>query len=117
MSPDGGDEICVCVAGATVVAVVAGLAVSGTGACGSAACPRRHVRRQTLILDERDVLRLAVLGDHEVLGGQAFDRLAVLVLDEHRLDDQPRGGAEGGLRCLRLRLLLLRHAATERTRR
>jgi hypothetical protein len=68
---------------------------------------RRGLSREPLIFDERDVLRLAVLRDHEIFGGEPFDRLAVLVLDEHRLHDQPRRRAEGRLRCLRLRLLLL----------
>ena len=114
MSPDGGDEICVCVVGATVVAGAAGLAVSGTGACGSATCAGASVG-ETLILDERDVLRLAVLGDDEVLGGEPFDRLAVLVLDEDRLDDQPLGRAERGLRRLCLRLSVAARARPTHT--
>ncbi len=53
--------------------------------------------RQLLELDEADRLRLAVFGDDEVFGGEAFDRLAVLVFHVDRLDDQPRRAAEG--RC------------------
>ena len=43
----------------------------------------------TLEFDERDLLRLAVLGDRKVLGGQTLDGIPVLILDRHRLDDQP----------------------------
>ncbi len=50
---------------------------------------------------ETDGLRHAVFGDREILGGQAFDGIAVLVLDHDGLDDQLRAGVEGGRsRCL-----------------
>ena len=50
--------------------------------------------RETLELDERDRLRLAVFGDDEVLRRQAFDGVAVLVLDRASPHDQPRRAAE-----------------------
>ena len=47
---------------------------------------------QVLKLAEADGLRHAVLGDGEILGGQALDGIAVLVLDSDCLDDQLRVG-------------------------
>ena len=69
---------------------------------------RRRAGRafESLKFDERDFLRLPVFGDDEVLGGEALDRLAVLVLDTHRLHDEPRGRAKRRLRDGLLRLLL-----------
>ena len=56
--------------------------------------PRARLAGQPLVLDERDVLRLAVLGDHEVLGGQPFDGTPGGVLHGDVLHDEPRAGAE-----------------------
>ncbi len=87
----------------------------GGGSAGAAVRPlpppvlRAAAALHALELDERDVLRLAVLGDAEVFRGQPFDDLAVLVLHGHRLDDEARGGAKHRLLCL---LLLLRAAVT-----
>ena len=49
---------------------------------------------QPLVLDERHVLRLAVLGDHEVLRRQPFDGTAGSVLHGDGLHDEPRARAE-----------------------
>ena len=74
--------------------------------CGGHGSRRlRRAKVQALELDERDVLTLAVFGDHEVVGGQTFDRIAVAILDADRLNDQPCGRAKDRL-LLRLLSLL-----------
>ena len=97
MSPGGGTRSAPAVAArrrsrpaAAGAAPAASRAAAAAGACV----------RQALELDEADRLRLAVLGDDEVLRGQSLDRLAVLVLDADRLHDQPRRAAEGRRRRL-----------------
>ena len=56
-----------------------------------------------LILDEGDLLRLAVLGHDEVLGRQPEHGLALFVLDAHGLHDQTNRRAKRGLRRLLVR--------------
>ena len=95
-------------AGATVVAgAAAGSAVSGgAGACASAACAGRAAASRWYSTNAMSC-GCAVLRDREVLGGEAFDRLAVLVLHRDRLHDQPRRGAEGGAAAFAARGLWL----------
>ena len=52
------------------------------------------VEGEALELDERNLLRLAILGDGEIFGGQPFDRPPFLVLHRYRLDDESRLRAE-----------------------
>ena len=64
---------------------------------------RARVRRpigKALEFDEADRLRLAVLGDDEVVRRQSFNRPAIPVLDAHGLDDEAGTAAEYGRRLL-----------------
>ena len=61
--------------------------------CGRS-CGRGAGRlRQFLVFAETDGLRRAVLGDREILRGQAFDGVPFLVLHHHRLHHQLRADA------------------------
>jgi len=52
---------------------------------------RQNLVRQALVFEHLDLLRLPILGDGEVGGLQALDRLAVLILHGD-VDDYQRGG-------------------------
>ena len=79
MSPGGGRGECSrCVVDATSAPRRGGGAARRRRAPRGRLPPALGDSAQPLELDERDVLRLAVLGDHEVLRRQPLDRLAVL---------------------------------------
>ena len=106
---------------AAVGGASAGCAGSGlrlrVGGCAPAAARCGEAPLHALELDERDVLRLAVLGDDEVLRGQPFDDLAVLVLDRA---PSGRSGAwwcgNVGCSCLLLRRCAVRRSAARSRR-
>ena len=67
-----------------------GVLVTAGAAFGWVSCATVGGRRrgrwgviELLKLAEADGLRLAVFGDHEILGRESFDRLAVLVFHGH----------------------------------
>jgi len=61
---------------------------------------------EPLVIEESDDLRRAVFRDGEVIGGQAFHRLAAFVRDDHRLYHQLRGrGKRSGTAASALSIL------------
>jgi hypothetical protein len=70
------------------------------GRRGGGSHGRLGSRFHGLVFAETDGLRRAVFGDGEVLGGQAFDGLAVLVFDRDCLDNQLGVGLKPGRRRL-----------------
>jgi hypothetical protein len=109
ISPGAAAEIWVCTGAMGAVGGCDGC-VGGDGFVRGDRCVRGDgcVRGEALELDERNLLRLAVLGDGEIFGGQSFYRPPFLVLHRYRLDDEARLRAEHGL---------LRHETKRRNRR